>query len=103
MTPRVQRVASPRTQIANFYRTEILEGRLADGDRLPTVREMTEEWGVSSATCVKAVAVLQAEGLVRTSPHGTYVSAGDEVTYSPRDRAYAAMRTSAIYPPAEGS
>jgi DNA-binding GntR family transcriptional regulator len=101
VAPRVQRAESPRQQVVTYYRQKIMDGELADGDRLPTVREMVDEWGISSATVVKAVAQLQAEGLVRTTPGGTYVTAYQEVTYAPRDRFFAMERTGRIYPPSE--
>lgn len=103
VAPRVQRADSPRLQVVTHYRRQIMDGALADGDRLPTVREMVTEWGVSSATIVKALAQLQAEGLIRTTPGGTYVTAGQEVTYSPRDRVFAAQRTGRLYPLSDGS
>jgi DNA-binding GntR family transcriptional regulator len=101
VAPRVQRAESPRQQVVGYYRQRIMDGELADGDRLPPIREIVKEWGVSSATVVKAVGQLQAEGLIRTTPGGTYVTAFQEVTYTPRDRIFATQRTGKIYPPSE--
>jgi DNA-binding GntR family transcriptional regulator len=101
MAPRVQRVESPRQQVVSHYRQEIMDGRLTDGDKLPTVREIVDEWGISSATVVKALAALQAEGLIRTTRTGTYVSSYEDIAFTPRDRFFAIERTGRIYPPSD--
>jgi DNA-binding transcriptional regulator YhcF (GntR family) len=73
--PPVQRYEPAWKQIADHFKNEILEGRLATGDRLPTVREVRDQWGVSQGTAQQAYSHLHlAERLVRTEPGGgTYV------------------------------
>ncbi|GAA2607522.1 TetR/AcrR family transcriptional regulator C-terminal domain-containing protein [Streptomyces lienomycini] len=52
-----------------------MSGELAPGDRVPSTRLITREWGVATATATKALAVLGQEGLVRAVPGvGTLVA-----------------------------
>ena len=46
-------------------RAQIAAGTLAPGDRAPSARQITQEWGVAIATATKVLKQLQAEGLVR--------------------------------------
>lgn len=57
-------------------RTEILEGRLAPGARLPATRDLAERYGLSRGTIVNAFEQLKAEGYLEgTHGSGTFVSA----------------------------
>jgi DNA-binding transcriptional regulator YhcF (GntR family) len=58
----------PYLAIAAEIRRRILAGRLAPGDRVPSTRAITREWGVAMATATKALAALRQEGLVRVEP-----------------------------------
>lgn len=61
-------------QITDHYKKQILSGELRPGDRLPPVRAIAAEWGVSQGVAQQAVAHLNlAEKLVRTGAGGTYV------------------------------
>lgn len=51
-------------QIANSIREDILEGRLQPGDRLPSVRLMTERWDCTIGTVQRAYKELGQQGLV---------------------------------------
>jgi AcrR family transcriptional regulator len=51
--------------IAADIRRRIETGRLRPGERLPSTREITRQWGVAVATATKALQALQADGLVR--------------------------------------
>jgi DNA-binding GntR family transcriptional regulator len=75
---------APYVQIIEHYRQEIREGRLKDGDMLPSGREIAAQFGVSLATAAKVATGLQALGLVTPRP-----GAGTVVTASrpPADRA----------------
>jgi GntR family transcriptional regulator len=53
-------------QIAADLRGKVVRGELTAGQALPSERELTEKWGVSRATVVKALDVLRQEGLVET-------------------------------------
>src|ERR1039458_10775758 len=61
-------------QIAADMRRDIQSGELAPGALLPSERELIERYGTSKSTASKAIALLQAEGLVRTEfGRGTFV------------------------------
>ncbi len=55
----------PYAQIAAALRDQINSGELAPGDRVPSTRELTRQWGVAMATATKALTALRQEGLVR--------------------------------------
>ncbi|MFD0154015.1 TetR/AcrR family transcriptional regulator C-terminal domain-containing protein [Streptomyces sp. NPDC055721] len=66
----------PYLAIAAELRRRILSGELEPGDRVPSTRAVTREWGVAMATATKALGVLREEGLVRPEPGvGTVVVA----------------------------
>ncbi|MEU2240888.1 MULTISPECIES: TetR/AcrR family transcriptional regulator C-terminal domain-containing protein [Streptomyces] len=58
----------PYLAIAAELRRRILSGELSPGDRVPSTRAVTREWGVAMATATKALGVLRREGLVRPEP-----------------------------------
>ncbi|MFE6785463.1 TetR/AcrR family transcriptional regulator C-terminal domain-containing protein [Streptomyces sp. NPDC057680] len=58
----------PYLAIAAELRRRVRVGELGPGDRLPSTRAITREWGVAMATATKALAVLRQEGLVRPEP-----------------------------------
>jgi DNA-binding transcriptional regulator YhcF (GntR family) len=64
---------APWRQIAQVYRDRIAAGDLARGDRLPSIRSISQEYGVAATTAQKVIQALRNEGLVDTSPMGTYV------------------------------
>jgi DNA-binding GntR family transcriptional regulator len=67
---------APYVQIIEHYRKEIRAGHLADGDMLPSGREIAAQFGVSIATAAKVATGLQALGLVIARPGvGTVVTA----------------------------
>ena len=53
-------------RIAGVLRDQITTGQLAAGDRLPTLPELCEQYGVSETTARNAVGVLRGEGLVES-------------------------------------
>jgi GntR family transcriptional regulator/MocR family aminotransferase len=56
-------------------RTQILEGRLRAGTRLPSTRELAERYGLARGTIVNAFELLKSEGYLRgTIGAGTFVS-----------------------------
>ncbi|WP_405612818.1 TetR/AcrR family transcriptional regulator C-terminal domain-containing protein [Streptomyces sp. NBC_01511] len=71
-------VDPPYLRIAAELRRRIASGELAPGDRVPSTRRITQEWGVAMATATKALAALNQEGLVRAVPGvGTVVAEPD--------------------------
>jgi len=62
-------------KIADQIRMEILEGRLQPGDRLPSIRELTRQWGCTPGTVQKAYQELARQGLVNSrAGKGTHVA-----------------------------
>ncbi|MEU3355056.1 TetR/AcrR family transcriptional regulator C-terminal domain-containing protein [Streptomyces sp. NPDC037389] len=74
----MNRQAAPRyTRIVAELRQRIESGELAPGDRVPSTREITREWGVAMATATKVLTELRHQGLVRAVPGvGTVVEPG---------------------------
>jgi DNA-binding transcriptional regulator YhcF (GntR family) len=61
-----------RSQLADLVRT----GRLTDGQRLPTVRQLAADLRVAPGTVARAYTALEQEGLIRTQrSRGTTVIA----------------------------
>lgn len=66
----------PYLRIAAQIRERISSGELRAGDRVPSARQITKEWGVAIATATKVLATLQQDGVVRAVPGvGTVVDA----------------------------
>jgi DNA-binding transcriptional MocR family regulator len=61
--------------LATEFAELIRQGTLRTGDRIPSVRTLTRERGISPATVMRAYETLEAEGLIETRPRsGYYVS-----------------------------
>lgn len=61
-------------QIADGIASDLAEGRLSPGERLPTETQLAERFGVNRHTVRRALAVLASRGLVRaTQGRGTFV------------------------------
>ncbi|MFE9423532.1 GntR family transcriptional regulator [Kitasatospora sp. NPDC006697] len=72
-----QRELPPYLTIAAELRERISAGALRPGDKVPSTRQLTKEYGVAMATASKALAALRQEGLVRSRPgSGTVVAGG---------------------------
>jgi GntR family transcriptional regulator len=65
---------APWRQIAGTYRERISSGELEPGDRLPSIRSISQEFEVATTTAQKVIEALRDEGLVITSPMGTFVA-----------------------------
>ena len=64
------------TRIAAEVRRRIATGELAPGDRVPSTRQITAEWGAAMATASKVLAILRQDGLVEPLPGVGTVVAG---------------------------
>ena len=65
-------------QIADSFRSDILEGRLALGEYLPSIRGLAKDLKISVITTLKAYEQLEQEGLVTAvQGKGYYVNAQD--------------------------
>lgn len=80
----------PYRQIAAEIRAGIAAGELRPGDRVPSVRQIAQRWGVAVATANRVMSTLRDEGLVVTRVGaGTVVGGGSaprpaEVAAPPR-------------------
>ncbi len=80
----------PYRRIVDTIRRRIDTGELTPGDRVPSTRRITQEWGVAMATATKVLTTLRQEGLVRAVPGvGTVVA---EPQRTPRGGAARARR-----------
>ncbi|MFD9246844.1 GntR family transcriptional regulator [Streptomyces sp. NPDC059556] len=78
-------------EIARSFAKKIQDGELSPGDRMPTLREVMETWGVSMATASRAYKELKARGLTHgSSGAGTVVSQPGSPTIAARVKAHAA-------------
>ena len=71
--------------------TDLLEGTLAPGDRLPPERELASTLGVGRSSVREALRVLEVMGLIRTGT-GSGPSAGAIITATPRGGMSALLR-----------
>jgi GntR family transcriptional regulator, transcriptional repressor for pyruvate dehydrogenase complex len=64
--PRRRQMSRPRVaeMIANEIRQRILDGQLVDGDMLPKVDDMVDDYRVSKPSIREAMRILETEGLV---------------------------------------
>jgi DNA-binding transcriptional regulator YhcF (GntR family) len=86
----------PYLRIAAELSRRIADRELAPGDKVPSTRQVAQEFGVALATATKALDVLRAEGLVITRPRsGTVVAprraakSGDAAVELTRERVLA--------------
>lgn len=65
-------------QIAEQMKTDILTGKMKQGEYLPSIRSLAKELKISVITTMKAYELLEAEGLVTAAQgKGFYVNAQD--------------------------
>lgn len=65
-------------QIAEQMKTDILAGKMKQGEYLPSIRSLAKELKISVITTMKAYELLEAEGLVTAAQgKGFYVNAQD--------------------------
>ena len=95
---------SPYMRIADHYRRQIIDGDLAPGAKLPTIKQLADQHGVATATAANAIQQLQVEGYVFTSPRrGIFVADTALAASSPRDRLDRVRRTGSIHGQGETS
>ncbi|MGK5637512.1 TetR/AcrR family transcriptional regulator C-terminal domain-containing protein [Streptomyces sp. URMC 126] len=85
-----RRTDSRSGRIVEEIRRRIETGELGPGDRVPSTRDITRQWGVAMATATKALTELRHEGLVRAIP-----GVGTVVATPPRRAERAARRPAA--------
>jgi DNA-binding FadR family transcriptional regulator len=69
----VNRISVPKSHdvLANHLRDRILRGEMAEGDALPSERELVEQSGLTRGAVRQALRILSVEGLVHTR-HGRF-------------------------------
>ena len=69
-------------EVADLIRRQILDGKLAPDQQLPTLATLTEQLQISRVTARLAMNVLESEGLIeRTSGRGTFVRPSEKLPY----------------------
>jgi GntR family transcriptional regulator len=65
----------PHRQIAGWLRGRIEAGELAEGQPVPSEKELMDTFGVARTTVRRAVAYLRDQAIIRTVPgRGSYVA-----------------------------
>ncbi|MFD7416871.1 GntR family transcriptional regulator [Streptomyces anulatus] len=96
--PRIERTP-PYMQVVQHLKQQILNGDLKEGDRLPAVRQIAEDWNLAHATAAKVLATLRGDNLAVSLPGiGTVVQ---KVHRGAADRALRMLATGKIYAPGE--
>ncbi|TCP54938.1 TetR family transcriptional regulator [Tamaricihabitans halophyticus] len=97
--PDTQGTDPPYLRVTQEIRARIAAGELRPGDKAPSIRQISREWGVAKATAHKVLEALRQDGLVTTTPRvGAVVTeaAGDKhgngAEPDPAGIAQAAMR-----------
>ncbi|MFI6450812.1 GntR family transcriptional regulator [Streptosporangium amethystogenes] len=92
---------APYRRIAAQIRARIESGEIRPGDRIPSVREIMRDEGVSTATATRVAAVLRAEGYAESVPGvGTLARLPKKVTAG-SDRLRMLRATGSGYRPGE--
>ncbi|MEU3753056.1 GntR family transcriptional regulator [Streptomyces olivoreticuli] len=100
MSPEIARSLPPYMQVLTHLREQIVSGRLAEGDTVPSERQLAADWGISRATAAKVLNELRHEKLVTAKQgSGTVVASRATLHHSPSDRLQSAETTGRIYPP----
>jgi DNA-binding GntR family transcriptional regulator len=95
---KLDRPDPPYLQVARLIREQITSGQLAEGDTVPSARQIAATYDIAHATATKVLKTLEAEGLVRgVVGVGTVVQAA-ALHRSARDRSTSVLHTGRIYP-----
>jgi len=64
---------TPSQRVTRELRERLMAGEWKTGDRLPSIGELANHYGVARATVVKALRILRDEGLIVSTPSwGTF-------------------------------
>src|SRR5215472_16945398 len=76
-TAELQRPVPLYMQVVRQLRAQIASGELAEGDRIPSQREIMQHWRISMQTASKVIGALKTEGLaIPTVGRDTIVAPG---------------------------
>ncbi|MET9290927.1 GntR family transcriptional regulator [Streptomyces sp. NPDC003077] len=102
MAPEIVRSLPPYMQVFNHLREEIVSGRLAEGETVPSERQLAADWGISRGTAAKVLSELRHENLIESQQgRGSVVRARARLHHSPADRFRSMETTGRIYPPGQ--
>jgi DNA-binding GntR family transcriptional regulator len=88
----------PYLQVVGTLKQKIVSGELKHGDKLPSVRDLATEYGISTATAQKVHRTLKAEGLAEAKQGAaTTVTTRRTLHRTAADRLEAALTTGRIY------
>ena len=59
-------------QLYNYLKNEIMQGAIQSGEKLPSLRALSDQTGVSITTCSRAYGQLLVEGYVDARPQSGY-------------------------------
>lgn len=97
--PELERPGPLYQQILKQIRDKITSGRLAEGEKIPSAREICTEYDVAMGTAMKVLEKLQAEGLTRAERGKGTVVAVKKAHRAAHDMSLSVLRTGLIYPP----
>ncbi|MFC5140312.1 GntR family transcriptional regulator [Actinomycetospora rhizophila] len=93
-------------QVAEHIRARVASGELRPGDKVPSQRELKEEFGIQTATANQAVALLKSWGVVETRV-GSYTRVAEHPTgvpaNGPRDHTARMLAGAPLYTEGETS
>jgi DNA-binding GntR family transcriptional regulator len=74
-------------QVADIIRARIADGTYPAGSRVPSVVQLTEEFGIAAVTAQKVMRALREEGTIRTEVGmGSYVTGHGTTEPRPNSR-----------------
>jgi DNA-binding GntR family transcriptional regulator len=74
-------------QVADIIRARIADGTYPAGSRVPSVVQLTEEFGIAAVTAQKVMRALREEGTIRTEVGmGSYVTGRGTTEPRPNSR-----------------
>ena len=80
-------------QITSQMKNLVLDGTLAEGTQLPSIRMLANDLKVSVITTKRAYADLEAQGFIETVPgKGSFLCAGDRAKQMQKNRSRQALR-----------
>lgn len=74
----------PYLRIAAEIKDRIARGELKAGQKIPSTRRITQEWGVAMATATKVIATLREDGVVDTKPGAGTVVRSVQMPHAPK-------------------
>ena len=82
------------SQLVDMIKADVTAGRLPYGEKLPTVRELSENCGIARGTVMRAYDELEALGIIeKIQGRGTFVCRRKETGTSRKERAMEAIDT----------